>query len=225
MLTPSVKLLVGPGLLSRYQHWKNHETPGCIPTGGPLAIGTANVSNIAGVFLIPDCNNNGVDDTEDIFNGTSLDLNGNGIPDECEPIGTNYCGPAIVNSSGNSATILAFGSPIVLDNDVVLEAFGMPLNQFGYFLASSSAGFIANPGGSAGNFCLGGGGMLGRYNGNVQNSGATGTFSIPIDLNDIPISVAPFSVAIQPGDTWNFQGWHRDGQTSNFTDGVSILFQ
>ncbi len=27
-LTASVKLLVGPGLLSRYQHWKFHVSPG-----------------------------------------------------------------------------------------------------------------------------------------------------------------------------------------------------
>jgi len=34
-----------------------------------------------------DCNNNGVADTQDIANGTSLDCNGNLIPDECEPPG------------------------------------------------------------------------------------------------------------------------------------------
>ena len=32
-------------------------------------------------------------------------------------------------------------------------------------------------------------------------------------------------VAVQPGDTYNFQCWYRDiGNTNNFTDGVSILF-
>ena len=35
-------------------------------------------------LTITDCNNNGVDDTCDISNGTSFDDNGNGIPDECE---------------------------------------------------------------------------------------------------------------------------------------------
>ncbi|MGD8450594.1 MAG: thrombospondin type 3 repeat-containing protein [Phycisphaerae bacterium] len=33
----------------------------------------------------PDCNNNAIADDKDIAAGTSLDLNGNGIPDECEP--------------------------------------------------------------------------------------------------------------------------------------------
>ncbi|MBK9127869.1 MAG: alpha amylase C-terminal domain-containing protein [Phycisphaerales bacterium] len=41
-------------------------------------------SNGDGVGDACDCNHNGVDDATDIANGTSLDLNGNGIPDECE---------------------------------------------------------------------------------------------------------------------------------------------
>ena len=34
-------------------------------------------------------------------------------------------------------------------------------------------------------------------------------------------------VAIQPGETWNFQLWYRDNNpqtTSNFTDAISIFF-
>ncbi len=34
--------------------------------------------------LFPDCNCNGVPDGDDIAGGESLDVNGNGIPDECE---------------------------------------------------------------------------------------------------------------------------------------------
>lgn len=35
-------------------------------------------------------------------------------------------------------------------------------------------------------------------------------------------------VAVQPGDIWYFQAWHRDanpGPTSHFTDAVSVTFQ
>ncbi len=39
--------------------------------------------------LADDCNGNGVADATDITNGTSLDLNGNGIPDECEDCNNN----------------------------------------------------------------------------------------------------------------------------------------
>ena len=45
---------------------------------GTLAQGTMDNS------LFPDCNCNGVPDSDDIAGGESDDLNGNGIPDECE---------------------------------------------------------------------------------------------------------------------------------------------
>ena len=43
------------------------------------------------IEIIPsqtDCNDNGVDDAFDIFDGTSADADGNGVPDECEAIPT-----------------------------------------------------------------------------------------------------------------------------------------
>ncbi len=42
-------------------------------------------TRLLGPFGVPDCNDNGVADDEDIASGTSADLNGNGLPDECEP--------------------------------------------------------------------------------------------------------------------------------------------
>ena len=48
---------------------------------------------------------------------------------------------------------------------------------------------------------------------------------IPVDLNNLPRPNG--TVAVQAGETWNFQCWYRDknpGTTSNFTDGVSVLF-
>ena len=50
------------------------------------------------------------------------------------------------------------------------------------------------------------------------------TFSVTLDLNMIPQPT--MFVAINAGETWNFQAWYRDnGGLNNFTDGVSILFQ
>lgn len=40
--------------------------------------------------VINDCNGNGIDDAQDILNGTSTDCNLNGIPDECENDYTTY---------------------------------------------------------------------------------------------------------------------------------------
>ena len=51
--------------------------------------------------------------------------------------------------------------------------------------------------------------------------------SLPIDLTDIPTNT-PGSQMVMAGETINFQCWYRDSNpatTSNFTDGLSIVFQ
>ena len=138
-------------------------------------------------------------------------------------IGTNYCGPANLNSSGLPAIILATGSDTVAHNSLTLTAQQMPTNQFGYFVNSQTQGFSTPPG-SQGNLCVAG--AIGRHSSQIQSSGAAGEFSIPVDLTVLPTPGGPY--AVQAGETWNFQAWFRDvnpNQTSNFTDGVSILFQ
>ena len=58
-----------------------------------------------------------------------------------------------------------------------------------------------------------------------MNSGATGAFSLQLDLTSVPTPAGP--VAVQPGETWYWQAWFRDNNptpTSNFTDGIAILF-
>ena len=52
--------------------------------GGP--IGTDDDILVAR-FALPDCNNNGVGDGQDIAAGTSQDCDGNGVPDECQADG------------------------------------------------------------------------------------------------------------------------------------------
>ncbi len=153
-------------------------------------------------------------------NGTNLFVNDLNQPGG--PIGTNYCGPAVPNSSGFPAVMGATGSDQVAANDVTLTASILPTNQFGYFLTSQTAGFIANPGGAQGNLCLGG--TMGRYSAFLQNSGSAGSFQLTIDLTNMP---PPAQSSVLPGDTWNYVAWFRDKNptnTSNFTDGLSILF-
>ena len=138
-------------------------------------------------------------------------------------LGANYCGPANLNSTGQSAVISATGCEAVSANELAIEASSLPPLQFGLFLASETKGFVPNPGGSQGNLCLAG--NIGRFVQQVQNSGPGGSFSISVDLTDIPTN-PPQSV--MAGQTWNFQAWFRDmnpGPTSNFTDGVSVLFE
>ncbi|MCP3919879.1 MAG: choice-of-anchor B family protein [bacterium] len=137
-------------------------------------------------------------------------------------LGTPYCA-VVLNSIGLEGRLTATGSAVAADNDVTLEATQLPPNQFGYFLAAETQGFIATPGGSVGNFCLGQ--PTARFNQQILDSGPTGQFSSMIDLTNIPLSPPQAVVA---GETWNFQGWYRDFlvfQTSNFTNGYEIVFQ
>ncbi|MCP3918669.1 MAG: family 16 glycosylhydrolase [bacterium] len=138
------------------------------------------------------------------------------------PPGTSYCTPAVPNSTGAPASIHAIGSDAVADQDLTLLATILPTHQFGYFLTSQTQGFVMNPGGSAGNLCLGG--TLGRFIQQVRNSGVAGEFSITVDLTAMPVSPP---MPVQVGETWNYQCWYRDanpGVTSNFTDAVGVTF-
>ncbi len=138
-------------------------------------------------------------------------------------IGSDYCGPAVNNSSGGPAVLAASGSATASDNDLNLSATGVPVNQFGYLVASQTQGFIMTPGTSQGNLCLGG--NIGRFLNLVQSSGAAGTLNFDVDTTMVPQPSG--TVAIMGGETWNFQAWFRDANptsTSNFTQGVSIVF-
>jgi len=142
------------------------------------------------------------------------------------PLGTVYC-TANANSTGTTALTQANGSNVVVDNSLTLETTRLPLNAFAFYLTSRTQGFVQNPGGSAGNLCLSG--AIGRYvgPGQIKNSGATGNVSLLTNLNSVPQPTG--SVAVQAGETWNFQCWYRDvvgpNATSNFSNGLAVTFQ
>jgi hypothetical protein len=139
-------------------------------------------------------------------------------------VGAAFCN-AYSNSTGRPGDMFATGSKSVAANDLVLHASSLPLHAFGYFLTSTSAGNVLSPG-TSGNLCLVG--QIGRYigAGQVQNSGTSGSFSLAVDLTQHPTPTGVVSVA--PGDTWNFQMWHRDSiggfVVSNFTTAIQIQF-
>lgn len=141
-------------------------------------------------------------------------------------VGTNYCGPGVANSSGVDGKIRAIGSTSVSTNLLSMEAFDLPTASFGFFITSTTQGFVTGPGGSQGNLCLGG--AIGRYvgAGQIQNSGNSGSFGLAIDLGMVPQPTG--FVSVVPGQQWSFQCWHRDFAggmtTSNFTDAVEIDF-
>ncbi|MFT5292027.1 MAG: hypothetical protein ACI8QC_003899 [Planctomycetota bacterium] len=141
-------------------------------------------------------------------------------------LGTNYCGPANANSTGVAGEMSATGSNIAADNDFTVVGSNLPTGQFSYFIASRTQGFVAGPGGSQGNLCVLG--SIARFNRAGEIGAITGgQFQLQLPLVDFPEPTG--SVAVMAGDTWNFQCWHRDssptGPTSNFTDGLSVLFQ
>ncbi len=142
-----------------------------------------------------------------------------------DTIGTNYC-MANANSTGSTGVMSAIGSDVAADNDVTLVASQLPSSAFGFFITSQTQGFVANPNGSQGNLCVSG--TIGRYvgAGQIQNSGMGDSFTLVLDLTQTPTPTA--LVSVNGGETWNFQAWHRDSvmgmPTSNFTDGVSVMF-
>ncbi|MEZ6017828.1 MAG: hypothetical protein R3F49_22175 [Planctomycetota bacterium] len=152
--------------------------------------------------------------------------------DVCGPMGgsgnpsvSSYC-TAAVNSTGLAGVIDA--TQIDLNaRSMQLTAANLPLNASAFSLASLQQGFVANPGGSSGNICVGG--SIGRViGGTVLNTGGVGSLLEVIDLD--LIAQPNGAVAVQSGDTWHFQFWHRDTiagigvPTSNFTNGVRVLF-
>ena len=143
-------------------------------------------------------------------------------PADIGSLGTNYC-TATTNSTGVSASIRAFGSFTAADNSLLLRASDLPAGQFAYFLAAQSQDFFPLVGGSQGNLCVGS--PTARFNSQVGPT-TGGEFAINVDIGNIPLPPT-FAYVIQAGETWNFQCWFRDANpssTSNFTDGIQILF-
>lgn len=133
-------------------------------------------------------------------------------------IGT-YCSSNINSGSIAGASLSGTGSTNSADQDLSLNATGLPINKWSYFLMSRSQTFVPFFGNSQGNLCVGA--PQYRFSGNVLSTGA-GSLSFAPDFNNLPQSQQ-----FLPGDTWNFQLWFRDnfpGTTSNTTNGVSVTF-
>ena len=135
--------------------------------------------------------------------------------------GINYC-LANANSTGSTGKIVMQGSSSVAANNFVMTGYDLPPAQFAYIITSQTQGFFANVGNSQGNLCIQG--NIGRFNSQVGAIDPQGVFSRILDLGAFPTNPA---VAVAPGDTWNFQVWHRDlnpFSTSNFTEGLTVVF-
>ena len=155
------------------------------------------------------------------FNGET----GEGTITLSEGIGSVVClGNA--NSTGVGALLRACGSDVAADNDLSLEVTDLPANQNVLFVNSQETIFVANPGGSQGDLCIGSL-ALGRHVNDIANSGAAGTASLALDLANVPTNLA--LTAVVAGETWYWQAWYRDESggmpTSNLSSAVGVTFQ
>jgi len=186
-----------------------------------------------------DCDNDGVGDVCEIAAGTQLDLNGNGIPDECEsqtlfcfgdgtgtscPCANSSANGAFegcVHSQGLAGRLRATGSSSLSNDTLVLTASQLP-NGVGIFLQGTSrqnggAGVVFGDGLR----CVGG--SLIRIGSKVSNGGVA---QIP-EAGDFAVSVR--GLVTSPG-TRTYQYWFRNSAafctpaTFNLTNGVEIVW-
>lgn len=131
----------------------------------------------------------------------------------------------IPNSTGLPTGLAITGSDVASANNVTLHMNNMPPAAVGYFLNGTAQGLIPMPGSSMGNLCIA---SVGRFlgPGQVGPADANGMLSVTIDLTAFARPTGP--VTVVAGQTWFFQGWHRDtvggAPTSNFSDALSVLF-
>jgi len=136
-------------------------------------------------------------------------------------LGRRYC-EAAPTSLGFGGFLIGVGDAVASRNDATLQAFDLPPNQFGFFLVGTGSGQVAPLAGSSGRLCLGGA-PLARFAPPVMNTGPFGRLDLVLDLTALPFTP---QVAVQPGDTWNFQAWFRDvPATSNLTNAITVTFR
>lgn len=131
---------------------------------------------------------------------------------------STYCDPS-PNSTGAVGQLLASGSAVVADNALQLSASSLPAGVNALVFMSQSRAELPILG-SQGLLCLGAPQI--RFFGQIQNTGASGSFLFSPDLTQLPQGIV-----FQPGSTWNFQVWHRDMNpmnTSNTTRAAEVRF-
>jgi FG-GAP repeat len=137
------------------------------------------------------------------------------------PLGEVIC-EGQPNSTGLPAQLVAKGGIAVSTGALRLTATDIPILRPVVFLASRTGDQAITPGGSQGLLCLGA--PIARWMPPVD-SGFVGQADLTVDPGAIPLDPA---YAIQPGETWYFQAWYRDGNpqpTSNLTNALGITFR
>lgn len=164
----------------------------------------------------------------------AADFNGDGVPDVLlasnptgaprvawfenrviGPLGSNFCEPAVPNSTGLPGRMTAVGNPSVSIGRATLRAIQLPTDKPSLFIASRFTGYVPNFGGGVGVLCLGS--PIRRFGG-VASTSATGERLFELDF------ATSLGAPIQAWQAWHFQLWHRDAGGPNLTDGLHVLF-
>ena len=181
-----------------------------------------------------DCDGDGVEDSVAIATGLVADLDRNGVPDSCQPVGTPYCfcpvGPCLnndpaagcLNSTGAGALLTGTGSSSVVFDNLVLTTTSLPTNQFGIYYFGTNA--INVPFGD-GIRCVGG--TVARFP--VQSTGPAGVMVLGPGIVNYACTNLPPVFCIVAFQTWRFQCWYRDplgpcGNGFNFSNAIAVTF-
>ncbi|MEL6429592.1 MAG: hypothetical protein AAFR54_10470 [Planctomycetota bacterium] len=144
------------------------------------------------------------------------------VEEESAP-STVACEQPVPNSTGRTGKLVGFGSDDLARNDLTLLFHDLPETVALLPVASQTTATLPNPGGSVGTLCLGG--AIGRYPA-VLVTTQYGTARAVLNLGGLPTPQGPAPALA--GETWFFQGWHRDvdagGPTSNLTDAIAVSF-
>jgi len=176
----------------------------------PTGWGRINANDAVLHVANSDCNGNGIYDPSDIASGGSLDVNLNGIPDECESV--VYC-TAKVNSLGCTPQISAAGAAsATASSGMSISATNIMNNKSGLLFYGVS-GRASSPF-SGGTLCVATpvkrtpGAFSG---GSPSGSDCSGTFAI--DFNAFArglLGGAPLAALSVPGTLVDAQWWGRD---------------
>jgi len=193
---------------------------------------------------LPDCNGNAVLDSCDIANGTSLDTDADGVPDECQSgpfcFGdgsivdhTSACPCGNFGDSGHGcshsfsfAGALLTATGTAANDDVVLQASDMPATAFGLYMQHDAPGDQVFHDG-----ILCAGGTLTRLRGRPSVGGAS-MFPDSSFANDATLTLSQRG-GVTPGSgvTRFYATWYRNASTTfcppataNVTNGWRVVW-
>lgn len=143
--------------------------------------------------------------------------------------GIPACGDRVYcDASPDNAADIGIDTCSCSSGSINVSMTGAPTGVFGYLLVGAGSRTVADPPGAMGDLCLAGG-PIGRFKDDIGLTDASGSLTTDI-LNavsgggggNIPTIGGNFCTPV--GQTWNFQYWHRSGNSSRFSKALSVTF-